>query len=235
MGVYEGIAEKLGTRASRKIGNNTYLQARETGRVVVRLHDTDILTFEPDGAVVYNSGGWRTPTTKARLNEHGPEEIRQKAGIWYICGRVYRDGCTWKAGKMTGTDPNPDIKKLNRRARRIRAYCQKYMEKFLARQIPAPTSGDCWGCLMKTTDGATPMGGPGHMLTHLKEKYFVPSLIVRAEERFPVSIMAKNIFAYIWSPEHNQEKIPEFVADIAKSQLGKSLLRHVKRELGIAA
>lgn len=67
----------------RKLGNNTYLE-RNGADICVRLHATIIILFQPDGVTMLDSGGWRTVTTKARLNEHGPVNITSERGVWYV-------------------------------------------------------------------------------------------------------------------------------------------------------
>ena len=44
------------------------MSCREGLKTAVRYHDTNIVAFTPS-AVVLNSGGWRTATTKRRMNE----------------------------------------------------------------------------------------------------------------------------------------------------------------------
>jgi hypothetical protein len=90
---------------ARKIGNNTVRYTRPNGDDVIRLHRTDIVTRKPDGSVILNSGGWRTVTTKARLNEYvSSVAIYQKDHEWFICNRgdwagaiPFEDGCTVNA------------------------------------------------------------------------------------------------------------------------------------------
>ena len=55
-------------RERRKMENNTYLVRRIDGGIAVRLHNTDVLLFRPNGSIVLNSGRWRTTTTKDRMN-----------------------------------------------------------------------------------------------------------------------------------------------------------------------
>lgn len=58
-------------KLSRKIANNTYL--RRDGRgIVVRFHSRDVVQFQPGGAIKVSHGGFRTVTTKARINEFSP-------------------------------------------------------------------------------------------------------------------------------------------------------------------
>lgn len=51
---------------------------------VIRLHDTDIVTLDPDGGAVYTSGGWRSVTTKARISSYGPFPVVALKGEWYV-------------------------------------------------------------------------------------------------------------------------------------------------------
>lgn len=86
----------------RKLANNTYLEERPEG-YAVRLHGTDVVTLRPDGSAILNSDGWRTVTTKDRMNAYGPAAVFSKKGEWYAAARrpqgadfdaavPYRDG-----------------------------------------------------------------------------------------------------------------------------------------------
>lgn len=88
---FADVEQELGDRDRRKVGNNTYLIRRAPGEIALRLHHTDILTFTPD-CVVYDSDGWRTVTTKARMNAWGPARIHQRDWEWYIGDRIFWDG-----------------------------------------------------------------------------------------------------------------------------------------------
>lgn len=74
---------------SRKLGNNTYLK-RRGNNIAVMLHATDVITFKPDNTAVLDSGGWRTVTTKARMNKYLFDDTRQTnylyqdKGIWQL-------------------------------------------------------------------------------------------------------------------------------------------------------
>ena len=67
----------------RKIGNNTYLVRRGPSAIAIRLHATDVVTIYSDGTYALNSNGWRTPTTKERINKYGPVRVYQKKRKWY--------------------------------------------------------------------------------------------------------------------------------------------------------
>ena len=68
----------------RRIANNTYVE-KESTIISIRLHETNIITYYPDGKIKLNSGGWQTVTTKQRLNDFTSFAIYQKKSIWYFC------------------------------------------------------------------------------------------------------------------------------------------------------
>lgn len=92
---YKTALEKLAGRDSRKVANNTSLRRNldatvQTESVALRLHSTDILTFNRDGSVTATSGGWKTVTTKDRLNSYLPHgwRVYQDKGVWYWSRRI---------------------------------------------------------------------------------------------------------------------------------------------------
>ena len=71
----------------RKVGNNTleHIDANGTRRII--LHETTILTFDPNGETVQiKAGRWRSNTTKQRMNANLPASfgISQRNFSWYI-------------------------------------------------------------------------------------------------------------------------------------------------------
>lgn len=76
----------------KPIKNNTRLFRHDDGktdiyltmmRFTLRLHDTDIISIHPQGWTL-NSGGWRTVTTKHRLNNYGPVGVSQVNFEWIV-------------------------------------------------------------------------------------------------------------------------------------------------------
>lgn len=67
---------------SRKLGNNTYLERLAIGHAI-RLHNTTVVLFSANGSVTLNSGGWKTVTTKDRMNKAGVRVYQEKF-VWYI-------------------------------------------------------------------------------------------------------------------------------------------------------
>jgi len=83
---YKQADEKLQGRNkdSIKVANNTHLQRRGEGKIALKLHDTDIITWLPNGETVFYTGGYQTVTTKSRMNEFTPSlRIYQKNYQWY--------------------------------------------------------------------------------------------------------------------------------------------------------
>ena len=79
-------------RKERKIGNNTYAEIEYDRSISVNLYGTDVVRFYPNGLVKLNSGGWRTHTTKQRINKYSPVKIFQKNFEWFLAdGRPFED------------------------------------------------------------------------------------------------------------------------------------------------
>ena len=76
----EGVLE------SRLLKGNTVVYRTESeNSVCIRFHETDILKFDADGNVTLDSGGYRTQTTKDRLNEfQSAVYVYQENFIWYV-------------------------------------------------------------------------------------------------------------------------------------------------------
>lgn len=79
----------LGNRQSRKVGNNTYVENLGDGVIGVRLHSTHVVIFS-DHRLVLNTNGWRTVTTKDRINVYLPGGwfVEQKDYYWYLCQHI---------------------------------------------------------------------------------------------------------------------------------------------------
>lgn len=79
-----------------KIANNTFARDEANGDHIIRLHDTDIVIFHDDGTVTLNSGGWRTVTTKRRINQLLPAGwgVVQRGGKWFFNVHSLETGVT---------------------------------------------------------------------------------------------------------------------------------------------
>lgn len=68
---YTSATKLLNSRGQRRIGSTGVLFALEDERgpqVVLKLHNTNIVTFRADGSLVLNTGGWHTRTTQSWIN-----------------------------------------------------------------------------------------------------------------------------------------------------------------------
>lgn len=256
---YQTADSKLQGRnkLSRKIGNNTYLERRNSSHpkytgipaIAIRLHGTDIVTFYASGDVELNSGGWKTPTTKQRINEFlEGYSISQDRGVWYVSS--YDIGLhspsRWKAlgvfkdhmlispdGTITGMEPLSDGKKLLKLRKTVNQYATDYIEAFFKGDIPAPGPGDCFYCGLREVKTGKPLGEANrdgsHLLSHIEEKYYVPSLLVNAMQALPHSKVMEWALADKWNnPTHEKSYIPDFTY----GQLKKILARYILRQLG---
>lgn len=59
------------------------------GKLSVVYHSTEVVKVAMDGTVTLNTGGWRTATTKARMNQAANEfglsfSVYQEKGDWFV-------------------------------------------------------------------------------------------------------------------------------------------------------
>ena len=170
--------------SSKVIGNNTF-EYQINGIRIVRLHNTDILIFKPNGLVTYNSGGWKTVTTKARMNEYGASGvyIQQIKSVWHIRAgeqeSIFFDGITFDMNKVRFLETMEKDKTTGKWLKLINRYVKKLGE---LDTLPVPSAGDCFLCSLfdqnlgageKSTDRL-------HLESHLKGVYIHGSLIFNA-------------------------------------------------------
>jgi hypothetical protein len=227
----------------RKVGNNTYLERRQGGAIALLLHSTDVVTFRPDGAIVLNSGGWRTPTTKDRINNYLPagSNLWQENGQWFFrCEgfwgtkeRLFADGMIlYPNGTLDGGEPMSAYKEKLQLRRKVQRFAGAYMKAMKAGSVARPSGGDC--CLMKMP------GDTDHLLSHIEERYFVPSLLVRAMEVMPCSKVMKWAVGGKWKLLQGEDgeivkSGHDWWSDYIRHDLQKCLSRYMLRQLGQAA
>jgi len=173
-----------------RIANNTFKWTDGDGATVYRLHKTDILLIEEDGRQHLNSGGYRTHTTKDRLNTYlQGYVVFSDRGVWKV--RRHSDGETvpFEDGMVLpdAFDSPVERKHLEKVEKERRKLIQK-INTFVAKvdkvkKLPEPGPGDCWMCCMRGQDGKTwgdHNRDASHLMEHLKEGYLHGSLIVNA-------------------------------------------------------
>jgi hypothetical protein len=230
-------------KTSRKLANNTYLQRRENG-IAVLLHDTDVITFKTNGDTILNSGNWHTKTTKDRINAYIPKpyQLIQEKSIWYVVKN--ETGYYWdksnprfkfqdnikisKNGKVTNyakDNPIADAK--------MKATVKKYA-LLCANAIPLdkPDNGDCFYCHMVTVKDNKPLGDTikdtEHLLSHMKEKYIVPSLVLNAlNEKYNAPMAIWQTFKDTgWTSDDRM---------FGKQATSKAVYRYIMSRLGYAS
>ena len=166
---------------------NTLLK-KEGEAFTIRLWDTDIITITPQNILILNSGGWRTKTTKDRINEFSPVYISQSNKVWYVNGEEFFDGIQVD---LTGRIVNPlpeTIKEVRAEKKAIldkliTQYCDGFQKMVEAGELTIPDGGDCWYCSLVTNEGVCfgdATKNDDHIIQHLRDRYFVPSLLYNA-------------------------------------------------------
>ena len=80
----DSLRNVRGVKSAKKIGNNTFEVIYKDGCKAIRLHRTDVVTYRRDGACILNTDGWKTRTTKDRINKHSPVTVCQVEGKWWV-------------------------------------------------------------------------------------------------------------------------------------------------------
>jgi len=182
----QGVKKEL--LSTKFIDNNTLEIKYKDGSKAIRLYNTNIITYHKNGSFILNSGGWRTPKTKDRINKYAPVNIWQKNSIWYINGNynikdaiLFFDGIRFRADGSLISKPKKDITaKVNRVKKQIKNFVNLIDNM---NKLPLPSNGDCWYCLMQTENKISlgdKIKDNSHLKQHIKEKYIHGSLLVNA-------------------------------------------------------
>jgi len=189
----------------RKLANNTYAYRKEDDSIGIILHATEIIIVRQDGTYVLNSGGWRTYTTKDRINRFTPARVYQHNHVWYVGYEdtpffdgmiVDQHGAITNASEDDASSAVDDEKHLKKMIDRMIRSLKKLDE------LPQPSNGDCWGCLMKTENNEYPMG-QDCVWSHLEENYIHGSLIYRALLHAGYNESGIGIHWHGWKRSHN--------------------------------
>ena len=240
-------AKKRSNLGTKKLTHHTYLR-KEGELFYIRLHDTDIMVFYPNGDIMLYDGGYKTMTTKARMNEYLSNgwRIIQERGVWYISQGYskerfgYRNGCYINGDAIFDVDEDEKARKETIAiSKTVRMYTKAIIDELNKGNISKPSGGDCWHCFFKNQEGQTmgEMGDADHILSHMSkdERYYVPSLLVRATEVFPVSMIAKEVlWCAMGCVEGRSMGDYGYLKEFAQEQLEKSLRRYIYRQLGVA-
>jgi hypothetical protein len=73
-------------KKSKFVARNTIEWYHVDGTRNIRLHETDVISYLPNGRIRLTSGGWKTPVTRGRLNDHLPIDwsVTTQNGTWRV-------------------------------------------------------------------------------------------------------------------------------------------------------
>ena len=158
---------------AKLLKNNTLEINYADNTVGIRLHQTDIITIKPNGNQILNSGGWKTPTTKERINYYSNARIYQEKGVWYIGECMFYDGIEIdKNGKIVSKKVKAPTKEIAKKKKQI----ANYVKLITKDNLPTPNNGDCWYCSMFDKEGKQ----HDHLEQHIEEGYIHGSILVNA-------------------------------------------------------
>lgn len=81
---------------TNEIGSHkTSVFTLDDGALCVVYHNTSVVKKKPDGSIELNTGGWRTATTKLRMNQ-----ASNQFGLGYC---VYQKDFDWYVRSINGT------------------------------------------------------------------------------------------------------------------------------------
>lgn len=105
---YTSADKFLGSKQERKLGHNTTIYRYDDDSIGVLFHRTTIVRYFPSGEIELNSGGWRTVTTKQRMNQLLPPGVgvSQRKHEWYAGDREFYDGMSIR-GPEYRSNPRP--------------------------------------------------------------------------------------------------------------------------------
>lgn len=93
----------LGNRSGKVVANNTKLERTFCDQIGLTYHDTMIVCWHPNGHIELAANGWRTVTTKDRINRvvraHG-YNVFQKDHVWF----VHAQGAAVPSGLLSRTE-----------------------------------------------------------------------------------------------------------------------------------
>lgn len=212
----------------KPLENNTRLVKTSEG-FAIKYHGTNIVDIKPDGYFILRTGGWKTYTTKDRLNKYSPLTIWQKNRLWYVSDHenkifLFEEDLICDALGVIYSDleSEEEINKLNKAKNKldklIKVYINGFIEDIKENGLGKPDLGDCWGCMFTTQKSETkhPLDEPfglDHYFSHFKEKYYVRSLLWKA-----INERGYRNPSFIWYTISNS---PSYTKEILKYWFGK--------------
>lgn len=233
---YQDAANKLKGKTEKRIGNNTTLKY-DLDDYVIRYHNTDIIRIHADNTYTLNTDGFLTYTTKERINNLTPAKIYQKAGIWYLGinahqSILYFDGMCIDQNGLPLNHLQPEnqarVKQYEKNLKTYNKLVKQYITGFekhclSLQKMPEISNADCFFCLFQTEKVSLgdAIHDGSHLLLHLRERYYVPSLLWNAFQKFGIPQVVWN-----WQAQNLLKQDTTLIHDALKT-----FFRKRKREI----
>lgn len=178
---YDDVFFYLGNKHSRPYPKGKPRATRitrngSTTSIAIRYQSTDVVTYTRE-CITLNSRGFHTPTTKRRMNDALPDNIRvfQKNFIWYIGDRVFTDGVqiTYD-GKLVGPYPLTEVVDVIYWNEKIKEYVENYINSFYMGELLYPNPDQCRKCYLFHEKDAD------HLKDHICNSFYPPYLLWQA-------------------------------------------------------
>lgn len=165
----------------RPIANNTRLIQISDDVIGIKFHNTVIVKYFDNShldcinygdLIQFNTDGWKTITTKERMNQFAPISIWSERHIWYIAKSYnwqntddeanpiyhFEDNIFFKVngnkayrkenGQLTELKPfsKKEEQKKRKQLKSIDEFIKNYVNKLMNGEIGAPSLGDCLYC-----------------------------------------------------------------------------------------
>lgn len=181
MELLDGVKDIVSSRKCN--GRSTVRYTTSDGTERIKYHDTVVLEVRKDGSIRLDSGGFRTVTTKERINTYqNIVSIWQAKGEWsvhtgeavipFTDGMEFRKNGQLIGGKRAASKADAEVNRKRRVARKIARYCTALKKEIAENGVPRPSNGDCFLCreAMK----------PTCLQSHLDEVYIHGTLVFNA-------------------------------------------------------
>src|SRR5688572_19351162 len=151
---YQDAKQYLGNKKERPYANNTRIEIDSLNLghevITVKYHGNPVVNFYPDGTSSFSSCGWKTPTTKERINWFLPDgfSLYQSKSIWHIENYatneswLFADGLAIDKHGNVYNDAPADTTKATIKA--IKKFVDGYIKALLNLEIETPSAGDCF-------------------------------------------------------------------------------------------
>ena len=225
-----------------KVENNTYCENYQD-QIYITLHG-NLITQESKNKIVLYSRGWRTLTTKDRINKILRDnstgwQLYQESRIWYLYNGYEK--IKFSEG-ITLTDTNlchswsvsnyqaDNTKELDTKKRQIRGYIKRYIDQLNQGNINYTDSFDCRYCKIHSLEsvvGKFQGVDNKHLYEHIENNEFPLYLLTNSIARFPVSILANTELDSIFSESFDGLINGESLHGITINQVTSSLTRYL--------